>query len=91
MGMSLVLRPEAKESHFYSSSCSSADILCWRHQIKSTSAAGHGVFAPYLLDYSDTNKLADPASYGLSTMSLHMADILDIEEVKRCLTAGHDW
>ncbi|KAJ5640114.1 epoxide hydrolase [Penicillium longicatenatum] len=72
--------------HGYPSSC-----YDWRHQIKSLSAAGYGVIAPDLLGYGDTDKPTDPASYRLKSMSLHMAEILDIEKVDRCLAVGHDW
>lgn len=72
--------------HGYPSSC-----YDWRHQIQSLSAAGYGVIAPDLLGYGDTDKPADPASYRLKSMSLHMAEILDIEKVQRCVAVGHDW
>ncbi|KAJ6115381.1 epoxide hydrolase, partial [Penicillium sp. IBT 16267x] len=71
--------------HGYPSSC-----YDWRHQIKSLSATGYGVVAPDLLGYGDTDKPADP-SYRMKSMSLHMAEILDIEKVERCLAVGHDW
>ncbi|KAJ5204661.1 epoxide hydrolase [Penicillium cinerascens] len=72
--------------HGYPSSC-----YDWRHQIKSLSAAGCGVIAPDLLGYGDTDKPADPTSYRLKSMSIHMAEILDIEKVQRCVAVGHDW
>ncbi|ORY68268.1 putative epoxide hydrolase [Pseudomassariella vexata] len=63
----------------------------WRHQIKSLSVAGYGVIVPDLLGYGDTDKPEDVASYRLKSMSLHMAEILDIEGVPRCIAVGHDW
>ena len=63
----------------------------WRHQISSLSAAGFGVIAPDLLGYGDTDKPQDVAFYRLKSMSLHMAEILDLEGVSRCIAVGHDW
>ncbi|OQD80025.1 hypothetical protein PENANT_c040G02023 [Penicillium antarcticum] len=72
--------------HGYPSSC-----YDWRHQIKRLSAAGYGVIAPDLLGYGDTDKPTDQTSYRLNSMSYHMAEILDIENVERCVALGHDW
>ena len=72
--------------HGYPSSC-----YDWRHQISSLSAAGFGVIAPDLLGYGDTDKPQDVACYRLKSMSLHMAEILDLEGVSRCIAVGHDW
>lgn len=44
-----------------------------------------------LLGYGDPDMPADPALYRLKTMSLHVAEMLDIEKVDRCLAVGHDW
>lgn len=63
----------------------------WRHQIASLSAAGFGVIAPDLLGYGDTDAPDNIASYRMVTMSLHMAEILDLEGVSSCIAVGHDW
>lgn len=72
--------------HGYPSSC-----WDWRHQIASLSAAGFGVIAPDLLGYGETDSPADLAVYRMKTMSQHIAEILDQEEVKRCIAVSHDW
>jgi pimeloyl-ACP methyl ester carboxylesterase len=63
----------------------------WRNQIKSLSAAGFGVIVPDLLGYGDTDAPADVEAYRMKTMSRHMADLLNIEGVSRCIAIGHDW
>lgn len=72
--------------HGYPSSC-----YDWRHQVKSLSATGYGVIAPDLLGYGDTDKPSDLSLYRLKSMSLHMAEILTLENVRRCIAVGHDW
>ena len=72
--------------HGYPSSC-----YDWRHQIAGLDAAGHGIIAPDLLGYGDTDKPTDLDAYRLKTMSFHMAEILDIENVERCIVVSHDW
>ncbi|KAI0508528.1 putative epoxide hydrolase [Xylaria bambusicola] len=72
--------------HGYPSSC-----YDWRHQIHSLSSLGYGVLAPDLLGYGESSKPADPASYRLKRMALHMAELLDTENVFRCVAVGHDW
>ncbi|KAH6643359.1 putative epoxide hydrolase [Truncatella angustata] len=72
--------------HGYPSSC-----YDWRNQISSLSAAGFGVIAPDLLGYGDTDSPKDVTSYRMKSMSLHMAEILDRENVAQCIAVGHDW
>ncbi|KAI0533359.1 Alpha/Beta hydrolase protein [Xylaria digitata] len=72
--------------HGYPSSC-----YDWRHQIRSLKASGYGIIAPDLLGYGDSSKPADPAAYRMKSMALHMAELLDIENVSRCVAVGHDW
>ncbi|KAI0465542.1 Alpha/Beta hydrolase protein [Xylaria cf. heliscus] len=72
--------------HGYPSSC-----YDWRHQIRSLRASGYGVIAPDLLGYGDSSKPVDPAAYRMKSMALHMAELLDIENVSRCVAVGHDW
>lgn len=63
----------------------------WRHQISSLSAAGYGVIVPDLLGYGDTDSPADVNAYRMKAMSQHMAEILDQENVARCIAVSHDW
>ncbi|KAI1823681.1 Alpha/Beta hydrolase protein [Xylaria intraflava] len=72
--------------HGYPSSC-----YDWRHLIRSLSAAGYGVIAPDLLGYGESSKPAEPAAYRMKTMAHHMAELLDIENVPRCVAVSHDW
>ncbi|KAF2972302.1 hypothetical protein GQX73_g1321 [Xylaria multiplex] len=72
--------------HGYPSSC-----YDWRHQIRSLKASGYGIIAPDLLGYGDSSKPADPDAYRMKSMALHMAELLDIENVSRCVAVGHDW
>lgn len=63
----------------------------WRHQINGLRKAGFGVIAPDLLGYGDTDKPSDFEAYRMKTMSGHMVELLDIENVNRAVAVGHDW
>ncbi|OCL10067.1 epoxide hydrolase [Glonium stellatum] len=63
----------------------------WRHQITALRKAGYGVIAPDLLGYGDTDKPTDLTAYRMKTMSNHIAEILDLENVPRCIAVAHDW
>lgn len=63
----------------------------WRHQIRALQSAGYGVLAPDLLGYGDTDKPEDVEAYRMKSMSDHMVELLDIENVRRCIAVGHDW
>jgi soluble epoxide hydrolase/lipid-phosphate phosphatase len=72
--------------HGYPSSC-----YDWRHQIADLSASGHGVIAPDLLGYGDTDKPSELKAYAMKSMSGQMQELLDIEDVARCIVVSHDW
>ncbi|KAI0205866.1 Alpha/Beta hydrolase protein [Astrocystis sublimbata] len=72
--------------HGYPSSC-----YDWRHQIESLSAAGFGVIAADLLGYGDTDSPTSELAYRMKVMSSHIAEILDKEDVSRCIAVSHDW
>ena len=63
----------------------------WRHQIVSLPKAGFGVIVPDLLGYGDTDSPAEVEAYNLKKMSQHMSEILDHENVNRCIAVSHDW
>nr|POE76166.1 epoxide hydrolase a [Quercus suber] len=57
----------------------------WRHQISDLTAAGYGVIAPDLLGYGDTDKPEKFEQYSLKRMSFQMRELLDVENVQRCI------
>jgi soluble epoxide hydrolase / lipid-phosphate phosphatase len=63
----------------------------WRHQIAGLRKAGCGVIVPDLLGYGDTDKPTDLNAYRMRTMCMHMAEILDCENVHRAVAVAHDW
>lgn len=63
----------------------------WRHQIASLSGSGFGVIAPDLLGYGDTDSPSDVGAYRMKSMAGHIAEILDNEDVSRCVAVSHDW
>jgi soluble epoxide hydrolase/lipid-phosphate phosphatase len=63
----------------------------WRHQIGGLQSAGYGVIAPDLLGYGDTDKPSEVDAYRMKTMSAHMVELLNIENVDRAIAVGHDW
>ncbi|MCJ1396073.1 hypothetical protein MMC18_008961 [Xylographa bjoerkii] len=63
----------------------------WRHQISGLAQAGYGVIAPDLLGYGDTDKPSDVGAYRMKEMSRHMVELLDMENIERCIAVGHDW
>ena len=63
----------------------------WRHQIDGLAKAGYGIIAPDLLGYGDTDKPSDVEAYRMKRMSGHVAELLDKENIGRCIAVGHDW
>ncbi|KAL9112409.1 MAG: hypothetical protein Q9227_003251 [Pyrenula ochraceoflavens] len=72
--------------HGYPSSC-----WDWRHQIRALSQTGYGVIVPDLLGYGDSDRPQELAAYRMKRMASHMAELLDIEKIHRCIAVAHDW
>lgn len=63
----------------------------WRHQIQQLQETGYGIIAPDLLGYGDTDKPDNVESYRMKVMAGHMIELLNLENVGRCVGVGHDW
>ncbi|MCJ1315864.1 hypothetical protein MMC15_001184, partial [Xylographa vitiligo] len=62
----------------------------WRHQISELAAAGHGILAPDLLGYGDTDKPVEVEKYSFKNMCEHVAGILKKEKPGKVIGVGHD-
>lgn len=63
----------------------------WRKTIPDLIEAGYGVVVPDLLGYGDADKPTALEEYRLSTMSAHIARILENEGLSSVVGVGHDW
>ncbi|KMU80200.1 hypothetical protein CISG_08308 [Coccidioides immitis RMSCC 3703] len=62
-----------------------------RHMIVRLRNTGYGVIVPDLLGYGDTDKPVELNSYAMTKMTQHIVEILDIEDVGKCIGVAHDW
>ncbi|KMP06056.1 hypothetical protein CIHG_05500 [Coccidioides immitis H538.4] len=56
-----------------------------RHMIVRLRNTGYGVIVPDLLGYGDTDKPVELNSYAMTKMTQHIVEILDIEDVGKCI------
>lgn len=63
----------------------------WDIPIAALTAAGYGIVAPDLLGFGDSSKPTDVEAYNTKTLSGHIDQILEAENLPQVIGVGHDW
>jgi len=65
--------------------------LDWCNQVSHLQGLGYGLIVPDMLGYGGTAKPTDPQQYAASLIVKDITDIIDAENIDRCIVVGHDW
>lgn len=63
----------------------------WQQVASGLKPTNHPIIIPDLLGYDGTDKPTDPAEYRWDHMTKDLTEILDAENVQKCISIGHDW
>ena len=63
----------------------------WHYQVAFFKKEGFGVIVPDTLGYGGTDKPTDPEKYRTKLLCADIIDILDAENIDKCIAIGHDW
>ena len=63
----------------------------WRHVVPLLRDRGHGVIAPDLLGYGDSDKPSNVEAYSLERMANHVLELIKHEGLGKVVGIGHDW
>jgi soluble epoxide hydrolase/lipid-phosphate phosphatase len=59
--------------------------------VKHLVPAGHGLIIPDCLGYGGSSKPTDPQAYNPVGLTNDFIEILDVENVEKVISSGHDW
>ena len=63
----------------------------WYLQVAFFKNKGYGLIVPDMLGYGGTDKPVDPEKYRTKLLCADIIDILDAENIDKCIAIGHDW
>lgn len=63
----------------------------WADVASSLRPLNHPVIIPDMLGYDGTDKPTNPSAYTWDHMTNDMVEILNAEQVPKCISIGHDW